>query len=112
MRRSINGANIPADVIRLNGLTVRLTGYMIPMDQSSQITRFVLVPGLWTCCYGQPPEVQHTITVECAAGESVSYFSKPVVVEGKLSVGETKEDGYVVSLFRISCNSLQPAPRQ
>ncbi len=59
-----NGANIPADVTRLNGMTVRLTGYMIPMDQSSQLTRFMLVPGLWTCCYGQPPEVQHTISVE------------------------------------------------
>jgi len=103
-----NGANIPADVTRLDGLTVRLTGYMIPMDQSSRITRFVLVPGLWTCCYGQPPEVQHTIAVECAPGASVSYFSKPVVVEGKLSVGETKEDGYVVNLFRVACDSVQP----
>jgi hypothetical protein len=107
-----NGANLPADVSRLNGMTVRVTGYMIPMDQSSQITRFMLVPGLWTCCYGQPPEVQHTISVECPPGQSVNYISKPVVVEGKLSVGETKEDGYVVNLFRMSCDSLQPAPRQ
>jgi len=103
---------IPADVTRLNGMTVRLSGYMIPMDQSSQITRFVLVPGLWTCCYGQPPEVQHTIMVECAPGQSVTYVSKPVVVQGKLSVAETKEDGYVVNLFRVSCDSVQPAAGQ
>jgi hypothetical protein len=107
-----NEANIPADVSRLNGMTVRLTGYMIPMDQSSQITRFMLVPGLWTCCYGQPPEVQHTVSVECQPGRSLSYMSKPVVVEGKLSVGETQEDGYVVNIFRIVCDLVQPAAGQ
>ena len=90
-------------------MTVRMSGYMIPMDQSAQVTRFMLVPGLFTCCYGQPPEVQHTISVECQPGRSVGYISKPVVVEGKLSVGEIKEDSYVVNLFRVVCESVQPA---
>lgn len=104
------GAGIPADVRRLNGMTVRLTGFMMPMDQSSRITRFSLVPSLFSCCYGQPPGVQHTIVVQCAPDQSVKYQAKPVVVQGKLLVGETEEDGYVVSLFRMSCEALEPAP--
>jgi hypothetical protein len=105
-----HGGNIPADVRRLSGLTVRLTGFMIPMDQSDQVTRFTLVPGLFTCCYGQPPEIQHTVAVRCAPGKPVQYMSRPITVQGKLSVGETKEDGYLVSLFQMTCDSVQPAP--
>ncbi|MGH7178876.1 MAG: DUF3299 domain-containing protein, partial [Tepidisphaeraceae bacterium] len=58
-----HGGNIPQDVQRLSGATVRLRGYMIPMDQADAITEFALVPSLFACCFGQPPQVQHTIVV-------------------------------------------------
>ncbi len=49
------GGNIPADVMALNGATVRVTGFMIPIDQAENITSFALVPSLFACCFGQPP---------------------------------------------------------
>lgn len=105
------GGNIPSDVERLNGATVRLTGFMIPMDQADKITRFALVPDLFACCFGQPPQIQHSVTVVCPKGKAVSYFQDEIAVEGKLSVGEKKEDGFILSIFEVEALSVKPAAK-
>jgi hypothetical protein len=105
------GGTIPDDVKRLTGSTVRLRGFMIPMDQAENITQFALVPSLFSCCFGQPPQIQHTIVVNCPKGKAVSYFPDEIMVEGKLTVQEKKDDGYVVSLFEVQANSVKAAPK-
>ena len=105
------GGNIPADVKALSGAKVRLRGYMIPMDQAENITQFALVPSLFSCCFGQPPQIQHTIVVNCPKGKAVSYCPDEIIVEGNLKVEEKKDDGYIVSLFEIDVSSVKPAPR-
>jgi len=105
------GGNIPADVKGLNGSTIRLRGYMIPMDQAENITQFALVPSLFSCCFGQPPQIQHTVVVNCPKGKAVTYFPDEIQVEGKLAVQEKKDDGYVVSLFEVEAGSVKAAPK-
>jgi len=105
------GGNIPADVKALNGTTVKLNGFMIPMDQATSISQFALVPSLFACCYGQPPQIQHTIIVNCPKGKAVSYFPDEINVEGKLKVEEKKEDGFIVSIFEIVCDSVKPVAK-
>ena len=104
-----NGGNIPADVKRLNGAEIRLHGFMIPMDQAENITQFALVPSLFSCCFGQPPQIQHTIVVNCPKGKAVSYCPDEIVVQGKLSVQERRDDGYVVSIFEVGTDSVKVA---
>jgi hypothetical protein len=74
---------------------------MVAVQQSEQMTQFALVPNLFACCFGQPPQVQHTVVVDCPTGKSVGYFPTEIVVEGTLRVKEEKDDGYVVSLFHV-----------
>lgn len=105
------GGNIPRDVQALSGATVRLTGFMIPLDQADKIKQFVLVPDLFACCFGQPPQVQHSVIVTCPEGKAVSYFPDQIQVEGKLTVEEKKDDGYIVSIFEVACTSVKPAPK-
>ena len=102
---------LPGDVVQLSGSKIRLHGYMIPMDQAESISQFALVPSLFACCYGQPPQIQHTIVVNCPKGKAVSYYPDEIVVEGKLDVQEKKDDGFIVSLFDISASSVKPAPK-
>jgi hypothetical protein len=106
-----HGSPIPADVKRLSGATIRLKGYMIPMDQADNISQFALVPSLFNCCYGQPPQIQHTIMVNCPKGKAVSYFPDEIIVQGKLTVEAKKDEGFVVSLFEIETSSVKPAPK-
>jgi len=105
------GGNIPTDVMGLNGAKIRLRGYMIPMDQAQNITQFALVPSLFSCCFGQPPQIQHTIVADCPKGKAVGYVPDEIVVEGTLNVGEKKDDGYIVSIFEMNVTSVKPAPK-
>jgi hypothetical protein len=104
------GGNIPDDVKRLTGAKVRLKGFMMPIDQSEKITRFALVPSLFGCCYGQPPQVQHVIVVNCPKGAQADFSSDEIVVEGTLKVEERKDEGYIVSIFEVAAGSLKTAP--
>jgi hypothetical protein len=105
------GGNIPKDVKALTGSMVRLTGFMIPLDQADKIKQFVLVPDLFSCCFGQPPQVQHSVIVACPEGKAVSYYPEQIQVEGKLKVAEKKDDGFIVSIFEVSCTSVKPTPK-
>ena len=105
------GGNIPDDVKRLSGTSFRTRGFMIPLDQAESITEFALVPSLFSCCFGQPPQIQHTLVVHCPKGKAVSYFPDQIVVEGTLKVEEKKDDGYIISIFEIDAKSVKPAPK-
>jgi len=105
------GGNIPDDVKRMEGCHLRTHGYMIPLDQAESITEFALVPSLFACCFGQPPQIQHTIVVHCPKGKAVSYFGDELAVEGILHVQEIKDGGFIVSIFQIDATSVRAAVR-
>jgi hypothetical protein len=106
-----NGGNIPPDVQALSGSKVRVSGFMIPMDQAERITQFALVPDLFACCFGQPPQVQHTVVVNCPKGKAVTYYPDQIVVEGDLTVEEKKDDGFIISVFELTASSVRPAAK-
>lgn len=105
------GGNLPQDVKSLSGSKIRLKGYMIPMDQAEAITSFALVPDLFACCFGQPPQIQHILVAKTPKGQSVAYYPDEIVVEGTLIVEEKKEDGFLVSVFEMDVTSVRPAAK-
>jgi hypothetical protein len=106
-----NGGNIPPDVKNLSGVKIRTHGYMIPLDQADNIAHFTLVPSLFACCFGQPPQVQHTLVVRMPKGKGIAYSPDEIVVEGVLRVEEKKEDGMITSIFELDCTSVRAAAR-
>jgi hypothetical protein len=103
------GGNVPEDVLRLSGMTVRMHGFMIPREQAVRIRRFTLVADLMACCFGQPPQVHHAIEVSVPAGKSVPFTPHEIVVEGVLKVDEKTDDGWIVSLFEMEASSVKRA---
>jgi len=108
---SDKGGNIPDDVKKLSGTKIRVRGFMIPLDQADNISHFSLVPSLFACCFGQPPQIQHQIIVHTPKGKAVSYFPDEIICEGTLKVDEKKEDGYIVSVFEMDVQSVKPATK-
>lgn len=106
-----HGGNIPADVKALDGMTIRLHGFMVPLDQADRITQFALVPSLFSCCFGRPPQLQHTIEINCPPDKSVSYFPDEIVVQGTLSVKEEMNGDYIMSIFQVTATSIKPVGR-
>ena len=107
----VHQGGIPADVKALSGSSIRLHGFMIPIDQAENITQFALVPSLFACCFGQPPQIQHQIVVHTPKGKAVGYFPDEIVCEGILKVEEKKDDGYIVSVFEMDVQSVKPAAK-
>jgi hypothetical protein len=105
------GGNIPSDVLRLDGCHFKTMGYMIPLDQAESISEFALVPSLFACCFGQPPQIQHTIVVHCPKSKALSYFPDQLVVEGTLHVKEVRDSGFIVSIFQMDASSVRAAPQ-
>ncbi|HEY7117112.1 MAG TPA: DUF3299 domain-containing protein, partial [Tepidisphaeraceae bacterium] len=105
------GGNIPKDVLALSGATIKLHGFMIPIDQAENISQFALVPSLFACCFGQPPQIQHQIVVHTPKGKAVSYYPDEIVCEGTLKVEEKKDDGYIISVFEMDVQSVKPAAK-
>lgn len=95
------GGGVPADVQKLSGMKVRLWGFMIALQQTDKITDFALVPSLTGCCYGQPPGVEHTITIHLPKDQPTAFTREAIAVEGTLKVAETRENDYTISLFEV-----------
>jgi hypothetical protein len=105
------GGGIPEDVKRLSGATVRLVGFMLPLDQAEHITTFALVPSLLDCCFGQPPQIQHMITVRTPPGRGLKYYPEEIICEGVLKVEEKRDGDWIVGLFELSVTSVKPAAK-
>jgi hypothetical protein len=97
---------LPDDVKALSGLKVQLRGYMAPLEQGDKISEFLLVPSLTNCCYGQPPQMQHTITCTTAKGLKVPYSPDVVNVVGTLKVEEKKDEGFIISIFQLTVTQV------
>jgi hypothetical protein len=105
------GGTLPADVVALSGHTLKTTGYMIPLDEVTNITQFALVPSLTGCCFGQPPGIQHVILVRVPKNQALKSTNDPVLVSGTLIVKEKREDGYTTDLFELQATSVIPLPQ-
>ena len=68
------------------------------------------MPSLFSCCFGQPPQVHHTIIVTCPTGMQAELSADEVAVVGTLTVQEKKDDGYVVSIFEVAASGLKALP--
>ena len=71
------------------------------------VSQFALVNDPLNCCFGATPQLNHWIDVTLPEGERTAFYSlDPVAVYGRLEVGESFEDGFVISLFRMRADHV------
>ncbi len=95
------GKKLPAWVRALDGRRVRIDGYMA-LGTPEGIDKFELV---WDSCGCGQSNVNHFIEVTLT-DETTTFDPDIIYVEGELSVGEIREDGFVVSLFRLKAQTV------
>lgn len=109
---------LPEEVRALHGENVMVAGFMVPLsfDRRGNVRAFALSQNLLFCCYGIPPAMNEWVMVEVVEGVEVAYRKDvPVAVFGPLDVGEELDDGYVLSIYRLSATEvteLQEAVRR
>jgi len=98
----------PDAVRKMDGQTVRIEGYMIPLKfDDGKVKSFFLSRYMMGCCFGVLPKANEIIEVEMADGKGAFYDAyMPFVTTGKLEiVEEGTDDDYMQSVFRMTADS-------
>ena len=98
---------MPKQLHKLDGKNVLMTGFMLPIDEVQDIKEFLLVQSLWSCCYGQPPDINGIVRVVMKGDARIDYQFEPLKIIGTFKVEATLEDGYCVDIFQLHVESLE-----
>jgi len=71
-------------LVALDGLRVRLPGYMLPYDTYLKMTNFLLIYAPPDCPFCDPPLPTEYIFVRMKKGLTTDYLQTPVTIEGRL----------------------------
>ncbi|WP_442509571.1 DUF3299 domain-containing protein [Novipirellula sp. SH528] len=80
------------DVKRLDGIKVKLRGYILPstLFKDTDIDQFVLVRDNQECCFGPGAALFDCVIVEMLPGRTTDFVTRPVTVEGKFKIDTEK----------------------
>ena len=77
----------------LNGQTIRIPGYLLPLEFSGkQVSEFLLVPWVGACIHTPPPPPNQILHVKPGKPVTMSGMFEPVWVTGKLATGTLKKN--------------------
>jgi len=87
----------------LNGLKVRLNGYVVPLEFSAgKSTVFLLVPYFGACIHAPPPPPNQTVLVRARTAVTLASLSSAVEAQGTLEVStNTSEMGDSAYLLKL-----------
>ncbi len=95
-------AQIPERIRAFNDKKVAVTGFMLPVKMDAGlVTEFLLVKDPMLCCYGVMPKVNEWVVVKMVDKGVPPLMDVPITFEGKLSVGQIYEGGYLTGLYLL-----------
>jgi len=85
-------AMLTDDVKKLDGVKVKLRGYILPstLFKETNIDQFVLVRDNQECCFGPGAALFDCVIVEMVPGKTTDFVTRPVTVEGKFKIDTDK----------------------
>jgi len=100
---------MPEALRKLNGVVVRIPGYMVPLeDMETRVTEFLLVPYFGACIHTPPPppnQMAHVLMQRNSAVE-VNLWD-PIWIVGKLTI-ESVESPYGIVGFQVTGERILP----
>jgi hypothetical protein len=98
---------MPKRCKELSGKKVLMTGFMLPIDEVENIKEFLLVQSLWSCCYGQPPDINGTVRVVMQGKKRIDYKFEPIKIIGAFRIKPTVEDGFCVDIYQLETKDVE-----
>ncbi len=97
-----SGSQIPGRIRALNEKKVVVTGFMLPIKMEQGLVKeFLLVKDPMMCCYGIMPKINEWVVVKMVGSGVPPLMDVPIGFEGKLSVGELYDNGYLTGLYLL-----------
>ena len=101
-------AQIPEGIQALNGKEVSVRGYMLPMNfHRGLATDFLILRNQSMCCYGIPPKINEWVSVRMIGKGVKPIMDEPVTVCGIFQVGDVRERGELVGIYRLEADELK-----
>ena len=96
----------PPIVAELDGQTVRIGGYVVPLDfDATTVKEFLLVPFVGACIHVPPPPPNQIVYVTSAKGIDIKGTFEPVYVTGQIKTAGQftglAETGYTLTADRV-----------
>jgi hypothetical protein len=95
---------IPQKIHELDGKKAAVMGFMLPLKvnpESGLVTEFLIMRDQSACCYGSVPKINEWISVTMTDKGVRPMMDQPVTIYGRLHVGATRENGYLVGIYRL-----------
>jgi len=101
----VEGMTLPKHVTTLDDKTITISGFMRrEFDGTGPVEYFMLINDACGC--DGTPFLNEVLFCTMPEGETVEIEPGIVSVTGRFYAGETKEDGYVVSLYDMDVDSI------
>jgi hypothetical protein len=98
---------IPAVIKNLEGKTVHIKGFMMPVKElQGKTTEFMIMRGQPSCCFSGATEINEFVTVKVPAPGFETMMDDPVTIEGKLHVGAITDSSFIVGLYQLDGEKL------
>jgi hypothetical protein len=100
---------MPASLRKLNGVVVRIPGFMVPLeDTETRVTEFLLVPYFGACIHVPPPPPNQMAHVLMQRSQAVDVnLWDPIWIVGKLKI-ENVESPYGMVGFQVTGERIMP----
>jgi len=103
---------IPKAVHALNNKAVAVKGFMLPLKvERGTVTELLIMKDQSMCCYGATPKINEWVSVKMKEKGVKPLMDQPVTLFGTLRVGETRENGYLVGIYRLDGERME-APEE
>lgn len=101
---------IPASIKQLDGKTVRIRGFMMPIKEvQGKTTEFMITRSQPSCCYSGATEITEFVTVKAPGKGFETMMDDAISIEGKLHVGAVTDSGFIVGLYTMDADKLVPS---
>lgn len=107
-RRQPGSDRPPAVVSELDGQSVSIGGYVVPLDfDATTVKEFLLVPFVGACIHVPPPPANQIIYVKTEKGFEVGGQFDPVTVTGKINT-TVAFTGLADAGYTITADAVEP----
>jgi hypothetical protein len=101
--------DLPDALKALDGKRVTMVGFLLPLYEWDDIHQFALVGSHWSCCFGVPAGLNGTMNTTLAKGHAgLENSMEPLRVVGTFHVRETRESGWLVSIYSLDDATAAP----
>jgi hypothetical protein len=105
-------ALIPKTVRDLDRQRASIKGFMLPLKvENGAVTELLIMKDQSMCCYGAVPKIHEWVSVKMMGAGVKPIMDQPVTLLGTLRVGEMRENGYLVGIYRMEGERMK-APEE